>query len=164
MNKLKVAIFAAAGGLALSCSLAACGSPESTPQATQDSRPTAVEVTETKPADVAQAGLSAYCSTDLAQDDWKAGLVPYLSERGRDVYTNTDVSQIPDCTVEKLVGDPETDGNLLQYVVIATDVGQWRVTVARSDESSSWRIDSFTPPPEPGATQPAHTDSSQPDY
>lgn len=164
MNKLKVAIFAAAGGLALSCSLAACGSPESTPQATQDSRPTAVEVTETKPADVAKAGLSAYCSTDLAQDDWKAGLVPYLSERGRDVYTNTDVSQIPDCTVEKPVGDPEADGNLRQYVTIDTDAGEWLATVARDTETDPWRVDAFTPPPEPGGTQPPHTDGSQPDY
>lgn len=164
MNKLKVVFLLAAGSCALSLSLSACGSPEPSTQTTQDSPPATADVTETKPVDVAKAGLSAYCSTDLAQDEWKAGLVPYLSERGRSVYVNTDVSQISDCTVGEPVGDPETDGNLLQYIVIDTDAGEWRVTVARTAENDPWRVDAFTPPPEPGGTQPAHTDNSQPDY
>lgn len=164
MNKLKVAFTLAALGCTVSLSLSACGRGEPAAETTQDSPTPTADVTETKPVDIAKAAMSAYCSTDQEQGAWRSALVPYLSERGRSVYSNTDVSQISDCKVEKPVGDPEADGNLRQYVTIGTDAGEWLVTVARTAETDPWRVDAFTPPPEPGGTQPAHTDNSQPDY
>lgn len=165
MNKLKVAITLTAAGGALSLALSACGSPDVEPeQETETTTAAADDVAETKPIDIATAALTAYCSTDREQDEWKAGLEPYLSPRGRSVYSNTDVSRINACTVKEPVGDPETDGNLRQYVTIGTDAGEWLVTLARDAESDPWRVDAFTPPPEPGGTQPPHTDSSQPDF
>lgn len=165
MNKLKVAITLTAAGGALGLALSGCGGTDvKSEQTSETTPPAAVDVAETKPADVATAALTAYCSADQEQEEWKAGLEPYLSPRGRSVYANTDVSRIDACTVEELVGDPETDGNLRQYVTIATDAGEWLVTVARDTETDPWRVDAFTPPTEPGGTQPSHTDSSQPDF
>lgn len=165
MNKLKVAITLTAAGGALGLALSGCGSTDvKSEQTSETTPPAAVDVPETKPADVATAALTAYCSTDREQEAWKDGLEPYLSPRGRSVYANTDVSRIDDCTVKDPAGDPEADGNLRQYVTITTDAGEWLVTVARDTETDPWRVDAFTPPPEPGGTQPPHTDGSQPDF
>ncbi|WP_141236376.1 hypothetical protein [Brevibacterium casei] len=152
-------------GCAVAISLSGCGGLGGPPEQAETSEavPSAVDVAETDPVDVAQAGLRAYCSTELPQEQWKAGLVLYLSKRGRTVYMNTSVSRVDECTVDGLARDPETDGNLLQYVAITTDGGEWLVTVSREAEAAPWRVDAFTPPPEPGGTQPPHTDSSQPD-
>lgn len=163
MNKLKVAILLTAAGGALTLSLSGCGGVDVQSEQQPAESTDAAEVSETDPVDIAQAALTAYCSTDKEQDEWKAGLEPYLSPRGRSVYANTDVSRVNECTVNKPVGDPEKDGNLRQYVTIDTDAGEWLVTVAKDTETDPWRIDALTPPPEPGGTQPPHTDSSQPD-
>ncbi|WP_146611160.1 hypothetical protein, partial [Burkholderia multivorans] len=66
--------------------------------------------------------------------------MPYLSKRGRTVYMNTSVSRVDECTVDGLARDPETDGNLLQYVAITTDGGEWLVTVSREAEAAPWRV------------------------
>lgn len=151
-------------GCAFSFSMAGCGGSEPETETTHDSPSATADITETNPVGIAKAALTAYCSTDRVQDDWKDRLEPYLSDRGRDVYANTDVSRVDDCKVNEPVGDPETDGDLRQYAVIDTDSGEWLVTVAKTTETDPWRVDAFTPPPEPGGTQPPHTDSSQPDY
>lgn len=134
-------------------------SPQEPPAATQ----TATEAPGQPPAEVAKDALTAYCNTELSQAQWWDELSPYLTDRGVALYRNSSLARVSDCTVGDVETPGEEDGSLRQYYRVNTDEGQWLVTVARLAHTQ-WKVDSFTPPPTPDATQPQHTDESEPDF
>lgn len=141
------------------CSPEAQQPPQVPPAPTQ----TATAAPGQPPADVAKDALTAYCDTEQSQSQWWDQLSPYLTDRGVALYRNSSLARVDDCTVRDVETPGEEDGSLRQYYRVNTDEGQWLVTVARLAHTQ-WKVDSFTPPPSPDATQPQYTDESEPDF
>lgn len=153
------AVLATATLLLAGCFPAQPDSTQSPPPATQ----TATTAPGDPPEQVAEDALTAYCDTSKAQEDWWDDLSPYLTDRGISLYRNSSLTRVGGCTVKGVETPGENDGALRQYYRVNTDEGQWLVTVARLAHTQ-WKVDSFTSPPSSGATQPQHTEESQPDF
>lgn len=90
--------------------------------------------------------MRAFASPDLPKDQWDEGLEPLMTRDAWEVYSYTDPLRVPVKEVKNVeLGHVYSDGRLVDCLV-ATDLGDYTVSVARASADSPWLASGFMPP------------------
>jgi hypothetical protein len=89
--------------------------------------------------------MQAFARPQLSADTWWAQMLPLLSQQGGVAYQGTEPSQIPvhQVTGAGTVLPDSTEVSLI--VQLATDAGQYNVTLTRPDVFAPWLADQIRP-------------------
>lgn len=90
--------------------------------------------------------MRAFASPDLPKDQWDEGLEPLMTRDAWEAYSYTDPVRVPVKEVKNVeLGHVYSDGRLVDCLV-ATDLGDYTVSVARASADSPWLASGFMPP------------------
>lgn len=122
---------------------------EEVPQETIDSSVDSFEVdssTESLAIQTCQTAMLLFARPDVPKDQWDSELAPLMTDDAWEIYSYTDPARVPVREVyDAKIGHVYADGRLIDCLV-ATEAGDYTVTVAREFRSSPWLVTGFTPP------------------
>jgi hypothetical protein len=104
------------------------------------------QASKTSAARAAVTVMRAFARPQADYDTWWAGLKPLLTEQAAEDYAYTDPANIP---VRRVTGPGrlvDITSAYIARVAVPTDVGQWTVTLARTDAHAPWLGVRITPP------------------
>jgi len=107
---------------------------------TQDAASSAAAV------DVAQRAMTAFARPSLAADVWFGELAPLLTPAARAAYTGTDPAEVPTRAVTGPGRAEASPSAFLAYVVVPSDVGEYRLLLSRESGDADWLVETITAP------------------
>ncbi|GAB4082769.1 hypothetical protein GCU67_20305 [Modestobacter muralis] len=96
--------------------------------------------------DLAQRAMTAFARPTLGADPWFTELAPLLTPATRSAYTGTDPAEVPARAVTGGGRLEESTSAFLAYVVIPTDVGDYRLLLSRESGTADWLVETITAP------------------
>ena len=94
----------------------------------------------------ALTALSLATGSVLAADPWFTELAPLLTPAARSAYTGTDPAEVPARAVTGPGRPEESTSAFLAYVVIPTDVGDYRLMLSRESGDAGWLVETISAP------------------
>ncbi|MFV0452771.1 MAG: hypothetical protein ACK5LS_11135 [Propioniciclava sp.] len=95
--------------------------------------------------DAAEAAMAAFARPDLDYDTWWGGVEPLLTQAAAEDYAWVDPANIP---VTRVTGDGFIVNDTSVYVAtveVPTDAGRYQVLLSRTDATTGWLVERFTP-------------------
>ena len=105
------------------------------------------DASRTAAVGVAATAMGAFARPDTGAAEWWSALQPYLTANARAAYQDTDPAQVPTRSVTGPAVLVEDSSPYLAGVDVPTDVGVYRVLLAREGEGAPWLVERLTPPP-----------------
>jgi hypothetical protein len=107
---------------------------------TQDAASSAAAV------DLAHRAMAAFARPTVDPDTWFTDLAPLLTPAGRSAYVGTDPAEVPAHAVTGPGLTEESPSVFLAYVVVPTDVGDYRLLLSRESGTAGWLVETITAP------------------
>lgn len=107
---------------------------------TQDATSSAAAV------DLAQRAMTAFARPTLDDDQWFTDLGPLLTPAARSAYVGTDPAEVPARAVTGPGRAADSPSAFLAYVVVPTDVGDYRLLLSREGGDADWLVETITAP------------------
>jgi hypothetical protein len=107
---------------------------------TQDATSSAAAV------DLAHRAMTAFARPTIDDGQWFEELAPLLTSAARSAYTGTDPAEVPARAVTGGGRLEESPSAFLAYVVVPTDVGDYRLMLSRPSADGEWLVETITAP------------------
>ncbi|MFQ1004393.1 hypothetical protein [Modestobacter sp. SSW1-42] len=107
---------------------------------TQDATSSAAAV------DLAQRAMTAFARPTVDPDTWLTELSPLLSPTARSAFVGTDPDEVPAHAVTGPGRAEDSPSAFLAYVVVPTDVGDYRLLLSRESGDAGWLVETITAP------------------
>ena len=96
--------------------------------------------------DLAQRAMTAFARPAIDDGQWFEELAPLLTPAARSAYTGTDPAEVPARAVTGPGRAEESPSAFLAYVVVPTDVGDYRLMLSRPAADAEWLVETITAP------------------
>lgn len=96
--------------------------------------------------DLAQRAMTAFTRPTIDDGQWFEELAPLLTPAARSAYTGTDPAEVPARAVTGGGRLEESPSAFLAYVVVPTDVGDYRLMLSRTAADAEWLVETITAP------------------
>ena len=96
--------------------------------------------------DLAQRAMTAFARPAVDEQAWFTELAPLLTPDARSAYYGTNPAEVPAHAVTGLGRAEDSPSAFLAYVVVPTDVGEYRVLLSREGGDTGWLVEELTPP------------------
>lgn len=119
---------------------AAMSAPPAPVPPTQDATSSAAAV------DLAQRAMTAFARPTVDAETWLTELSPLLTPGARSAYVGTDPDEVPAHAVTGPGRAEDSPSAFLAYVVVPTDVGDYRLLLSREGGDAGWLVETITAP------------------
>jgi hypothetical protein len=100
----------------------------------------------TAAVNLAQRAMTAFARPTIDAETWYIELAPLLTPAARSAYTGTDPAEVPAHAVTGPGRTEDSPSAFLSYVVVPTDVGDYRLLLSREGGDSGWLVETITAP------------------
>ena len=108
--------------------------------------PTQDAISDAAAVDLAQRAMNAFARPALDADLWFTELAPLLTPDARSAYYGTNPAEVPPHAVTGPGRAENSPSAFLAYVVVPTDVGDYRLLLSREGGDTGWLVEELTPP------------------
>lgn len=119
---------------------AAMSAPPAPVLPTQDAASSAAAV------DLAQRAMTAFARPTVDPETWLTELSSLLTPAVRSAYVGTDPDEVPAHAVTGPGRAEDSPSAFLAYVVVPTDVGDYRLLLSREGGDAGWLVETITAP------------------
>jgi hypothetical protein len=108
--------------------------------------PTQDATSSTAAVNLAQRALTAFARPTVDAETWFTELAPLLTPAARSAYVGTDPAEVPAQTLTGPGRAEDSPSAFLAYVVVPTDVGDYRLLLSREGGDAGWLVETITAP------------------